>query len=232
MANYKSKVNFLQQHLEDLLTQKKALHSRVVTEEFHKFKLTSSRVSFVSNVLLSMLIVLISEYSLVNTVIISNSNSINCPIFFSLVLFKPTVLPDFQVISGDATAAEVRQTLTGLEKALKKEGLFKNVKSGFIHLKKEFLSVSIEKPAPITKLQKKFNKVFVFCYGFILEVKGSFSVYRVLAARRSVNRQRTPWQINQGALQPPSQRTPRKRGRPLTSISFVFCFQSTVRGVP
>lgn len=84
MANYKSKVNFLQQHLEDLLTQKKALHSRVVTEEFHKFKLTSSRVSFVSNVLLSMLIVLISEYSLVNTVIISNSNSINCPIFFFL----------------------------------------------------------------------------------------------------------------------------------------------------
>lgn len=95
MANYKSKVNFLQQHLEDLLTLKKALHSRVVAEEFHKFKLTSSRVSFVSNVLLSMLIVLISEYSLVNTVIISNSNSINCPIFFSLVLFKPTVLPDF-----------------------------------------------------------------------------------------------------------------------------------------
>lgn len=95
MANYKSKVNFLQQHLEDLLTQKKALHSRVVTEEFHKFKLTSSRVSFVSNVLLSILIVLISEYSLVNTVIISNSNSINCPFFFSLVLFKPTVLPDF-----------------------------------------------------------------------------------------------------------------------------------------
>lgn len=82
MANYKSKVNFLQQHLEDLLTQKKALHSRVVTEEFHKFKLTSSRVSFVSNVLLSILIVLISEYSLVNTVIISNSISINCPNFF------------------------------------------------------------------------------------------------------------------------------------------------------
>eukprot|EP00105_Crassostrea_gigas_P038970 XP_019923118.1 PREDICTED: CAP-Gly domain-containing linker protein 1 isoform X2 [Crassostrea gigas] len=92
MANYKSKVNFLQQHLADLLTQKKALHSRVVAEEFHKFKLTSSRV-----------------------------------------------------ISGDATAAEVRQTLTGLEKALKKEGLFKNVKSGFIHLKKEFLSSSSSK---------------------------------------------------------------------------------------
>ncbi|XP_034318370.2 polyamine-modulated factor 1-binding protein 1 isoform X3 [Magallana gigas] len=92
MANYKSKVNFLQQHLADLLTQKKALHSRVVAEEFHKFKLTSIRV-----------------------------------------------------ISGDATAAEVRQTLTGLEKALKKEGLFKNVKSGFIHLKKEFLSSSSSK---------------------------------------------------------------------------------------
>lgn len=162
MANYKSKVNFLQQHLEDLLTQKKALHSRVVTEEFHKFKLTSSRVSFVSNVLLSILIVLISQYSLVNTVIISNSNSINCPIFFSLVLFKPTVLPDFQVISGDATAAEVRQTLTGLEKALKKEGLFKNVKSGFIHLKKEFLSVSIERLFQLQNHKKVIIRLLCF----------------------------------------------------------------------
>lgn len=78
MANYKSKVNFLQQHLADLLTQKKALHSRVVAEEFHKFKLTSSRVSLVLNVLLSMLNVVISAYRLVNTVIISISNSINC----------------------------------------------------------------------------------------------------------------------------------------------------------
>lgn len=78
MANYKSKVNFLQQHLADLLTQKKALHSRVVAEEFHKFKLTSSRVSLVFNVLLSMLNVVISAYRLVNTVIISISNSINC----------------------------------------------------------------------------------------------------------------------------------------------------------
>lgn len=78
MANYKSKVNFLQQHLADLLTQKKALHSRVVAEEFHKFKLTSSRVSLVSNVLLSKLIVVISAYSLDITVIISISNSINC----------------------------------------------------------------------------------------------------------------------------------------------------------
>lgn len=92
MANYKLKVSSLQQHLSDLLTQKKALHSRVVAEEFHKFKLTSTRV-----------------------------------------------------ISGDATATEVRQTLTGLEKALKKEGLFKNVKSGFMHLKKEFLSSSSSK---------------------------------------------------------------------------------------
>lgn len=79
MANYKSKVNFLQQHLADLLTQKKALHSRVVAEEFHKFKLTSSRVSLVSHVLLSMLIVVISAYSLGITVIIGISNSINCP---------------------------------------------------------------------------------------------------------------------------------------------------------
>lgn len=79
MANYKSKVNFLQQHLADLLTQKKALHSRVVAEEFHKFKLTSSRVSLVSHVLLSMLIVVISAYSLDITVIIGISNSINCP---------------------------------------------------------------------------------------------------------------------------------------------------------
>lgn len=79
MANYKSKVNFLQQHLADLLTQKKALHSRVVAEEFHKFKLTSIRVSLVSNVLLSMLIVVISAYSLDITVIIGISNSINCP---------------------------------------------------------------------------------------------------------------------------------------------------------
>lgn len=78
MANYKSKVNFLQQHLADLLTQKKALHSRVVTEEFHKFKLTSSRVSLVSHVLLSKLIVVISAYSLDITVIIGISNSINC----------------------------------------------------------------------------------------------------------------------------------------------------------
>lgn len=78
MANYKSKVNFLQQHLADLLTQKKALHSRVVAEEFHKFKLTSSRVSLVSHVLLSMLIVVISAYSLDITVIIGISNSINC----------------------------------------------------------------------------------------------------------------------------------------------------------
>lgn len=79
MANYKSKVNFLQQHLADLLTQKKALHSRVVAEEFHKFKLASSRVSLVSHVLLSMLIVVISAYSLDITVIIGISNSINCP---------------------------------------------------------------------------------------------------------------------------------------------------------
>lgn len=79
MANYKSKVNFLQQHLADLLTQKKALHSRVVAEEFHKFKLTSSRVSLVSHVLLSKLIVVISAYSLDITVIIGISNSINCP---------------------------------------------------------------------------------------------------------------------------------------------------------
>lgn len=79
MANYKSKVNFLQQHLADLLTQKKALHSRVVAEEFHKFKLTSGRVSLVSHVLLSMLIVVISAYSLDITVIIGISNSINCP---------------------------------------------------------------------------------------------------------------------------------------------------------
>lgn len=78
MANYKSKVNFLQQHLADLLTQKKALHSRVVAEEFHKFKLTSSRVSLVSHVLLSKLIVAISAYSLDMTVIIGISNSINC----------------------------------------------------------------------------------------------------------------------------------------------------------
>lgn len=78
MANYKSKVNFLQQHLADLLTQKKALHSRVVAEEFHKFKLTSSRVSLVSHVLLSKLIVVISAYSLDITVIIGISNSINC----------------------------------------------------------------------------------------------------------------------------------------------------------
>lgn len=78
MANYKSKVNFLQQHLADLLTQKKALHSRVVAEEFHKFKLTSIRVSLVSNVLLSMLIVVISAYSLDITVIIGIRNSINC----------------------------------------------------------------------------------------------------------------------------------------------------------
>lgn len=78
MANYKSKVNFLQQHLADLLTQKKALHSRVVAEEFHKFKLTSSRVSLVSHVLLSMLIVVISAYSLDITVIIGIRNSINC----------------------------------------------------------------------------------------------------------------------------------------------------------
>lgn len=78
MANYKSKVNFLQQHLADLLTQKKALHSRVVAEEFHKFKLTSIRVSLVSHVLLSMLIVVISAYSLDITVIIGISNSINC----------------------------------------------------------------------------------------------------------------------------------------------------------
>lgn len=78
MANYKSKVNFLQQHLADLLTQKKALHSRVVAEEFHKFKLTSSRVSLVSHVLLIKLIVVISAYSLDITVIIGISNSINC----------------------------------------------------------------------------------------------------------------------------------------------------------
>lgn len=78
MANYKSKVNFLQQHLADLLTQKKALHSRVVAEEFHKFKLTSSRVSLVSHVLLSKIIVVISAYSLDITVIIGISNSINC----------------------------------------------------------------------------------------------------------------------------------------------------------
>lgn len=78
MANYKSKVNFLQQHLADLLTQKKALHSRVVAEEFHKFKLTSSRVSLVSHVLLSKLIVVISAYSVDITVIIGISNSINC----------------------------------------------------------------------------------------------------------------------------------------------------------
>lgn len=78
MANYKSKVNFLQQHLADLLTQKKALHSRVVAEEFHKFKLTSSRVSLVSHVLLSKLTVVISAYSLDITVIIGISNSINC----------------------------------------------------------------------------------------------------------------------------------------------------------
>lgn len=78
MANYKSKVNFLQQHLADLLTQKKALHSRVVAEEFHKFKLTSSRVSLVSHVLLIKLIVVISAYSLDITVIISIINSINC----------------------------------------------------------------------------------------------------------------------------------------------------------
>lgn len=78
MANYKSKVNFLQQHLADLLTQKKALHSRVVAEEFHKFKLTSIRVSLVSHVLLSILIVVISAYSLDITVIIGISNSINC----------------------------------------------------------------------------------------------------------------------------------------------------------
>ncbi|XP_048774479.1 centrosome-associated protein CEP250-like isoform X2 [Ostrea edulis] len=92
MANYKSKVTSLQQHLTDLLTQKKSLLSRVVAEEFDKFKLTSSRV-----------------------------------------------------LTGDATPAEVRQTLIGLEKALKKEGLFKNVKSGFTHLKKEFLSSSSTK---------------------------------------------------------------------------------------
>lgn len=79
MANYKSKVNFLQQHLADLLTQKKALHSRVVAEEFHKFKLTSSRVSLVSHVFLSKLIVVISAYSLDITVVIGISNSINCP---------------------------------------------------------------------------------------------------------------------------------------------------------
>lgn len=78
MANYKSKVNFLQQHLADLLTQKKALHSRVVAEEFHKFKLTSSRVSLVSHVLLSKLLVVISAYSLDITVIIGIRNSINC----------------------------------------------------------------------------------------------------------------------------------------------------------
>lgn len=78
MANYKSKVNFLQQHLADLLTQKKALHSRVVAEEFHKFKLTSSRVSLVSHVFLSKLIVVISAYSLDITVIIGIRNSINC----------------------------------------------------------------------------------------------------------------------------------------------------------
>lgn len=152
MANYKSKVNFLQQHLADLLTQKKALHSRVVAEEFHKFKLTSSRVSLVSHVFLSKLIVVISAYSLDITVIIGISNSINCQnLPLSPLQMDPNHLTCFQVISGDATAAEVRQTLTGLEKALKKEGLFKNVKSGFIHLKKEFLSVSIGKTLPNKK---------------------------------------------------------------------------------
>lgn len=153
MANYKSKVNFLQQHLADLLTQKKALHSRVVAEEFHKFKLTSSRVSLVSHVLLSKLIVVISAYSLDITVIIGISNSINSAQILPLSPLQMELnhLTCFQVISGDATAAEVRQTLTGLEKALKKEGLFKNVKSGFIHLKKEFLSVSIGKTLPNKK---------------------------------------------------------------------------------
>lgn len=60
-------------------------------------------------------------------------------IFF---FYKTLIFVRWQVIIGDATASEVRQTLVGLEKALKKEGLFKNVKSGFTHLKKEFLSVS------------------------------------------------------------------------------------------
>lgn len=57
MANYKSKVSSLQQHLSELLTQKKALHSRVVAEEFDKFKMTSNRVCILIENLLKVLVV-------------------------------------------------------------------------------------------------------------------------------------------------------------------------------
>ncbi|KAK3100137.1 hypothetical protein FSP39_015229 [Pinctada imbricata] len=86
MANYKAKVTTLQNNLGALLAQKKALNSRVVSQEYENFKEASDKV-----------------------------------------------------LKGEAVPSDVRVTLTGLEKALKKEGLFKNVKSGFVHMKKDFL---------------------------------------------------------------------------------------------
>ena len=53
-----------------------------------------------------------------------------------------------KIQNDEGSALEVKQTLVGLEKALKKEGLFKNVKGLFVGMKKEFLSSPSSKPQP------------------------------------------------------------------------------------
>ncbi|CAC5362122.1 unnamed protein product [Mytilus coruscus] len=69
-----------------------------------------------------------------------------------------------KIQNDEGSASEVKQTLVGLEKALKKEGLFKNVKGLFVGMKKEFLSSPSGKPQPLLDLdaldddEKKENR--------------------------------------------------------------------------
>lgn len=58
-----------------------------------------------------------------------------------------------KIQNDEGSALEVKQTLVGLEKALKKEGLFKNVKGLFVGMKKEFLSSPSSKPQPPLDLE-------------------------------------------------------------------------------
>ncbi|KAL5012980.1 hypothetical protein ScPMuIL_011531 [Solemya velum] len=86
-ANAK-KLNRLQQQLGNLLVEKKALNSKVVTSEFEDFRITMQKVAH-----------------------------------------------------GEGRIAEVSLAITRLEQYLKSEGLFKNVKTEFVRLKKEILDV-------------------------------------------------------------------------------------------
>ncbi|XP_063413725.1 centrosomal protein of 83 kDa-like isoform X1 [Mytilus trossulus] len=111
MANYKSKVQQLQLNVAQLLSKKKSLNSKVVSQEFEAFQEAVDKIQ-----------------------------------------------------NDEGSALEVKQTLVGLEKALKKEGLFKNVKGLFVGMKKEFLSSPSAKPQPLLDLdalddeEKKENR--------------------------------------------------------------------------